>query len=150
MRTDKYKSSLLGDDVARALVSVIALLPQQQDESMSAQVRRNDMSYYLSREVKEDQLADNQHDRYAAAVSHTCCALANFATNSMSSHKHRAFFAVTDSFCDLDESQTTLISQPHFLRYLCNVPAVFCSYTEIHRHVARCLANLALYGQSCL
>jgi hypothetical protein len=38
------------------------------------------------------------------------------------------------------------MSQPHILQYICNVPATFPTHTEIHRHVARCLANLALYG----
>lgn len=40
------------------------------------------------------------------------------------------------------------MSQPHFLKYICNVPQVFPTHTEIHRHVARLLANLALYGKT--
>jgi hypothetical protein len=39
------------------------------------------------------------------------------------------------------------MSQPHLLLYICNVPAIFPSHAEIHKHVARCLANLALYGK---
>lgn len=43
------------------------------------------------------------------------------------------------------------MAQPRFLQYLCNVPAIFSEHAEIHRHVARCLANLALYGKhSCV
>lgn len=38
------------------------------------------------------------------------------------------------------------MSHPNLLQYLCNVPAVYLRHIEIHRHVARCLANLALYG----
>jgi hypothetical protein len=39
------------------------------------------------------------------------------------------------------------MSQPHLLEYICNVCHVFPQHIEIHRHVARCLANLALYGE---
>lgn len=46
----------------------------------------------------------------------------------------------------LDESQINLMAQPHLLKYICNVPMTFPTHAEIHRHVARCLANLALYG----
>lgn len=47
---------------------------------------------------------------------------------------------------DLEESQTKLMSQPRLLKYICNVPSTFPEHAEVHRHVARCLANFALYG----
>lgn len=40
------------------------------------------------------------------------------------------------------------MSQPRLLKYICNVPTVFPKHDEIHRHVARFLANLALYGMT--
>ena len=46
----------------------------------------------------------------------------------------------------LEESQTKLMSQPRLLKYICNVPSTFPEHAEVHRHVARCLANFALYG----
>jgi hypothetical protein len=55
---DKYKPILLEGDGARALVSIIALLPQTDDGSN----RLKTLCYYLAR--------DN-----AAAVSHVCCAM---------------------------------------------------------------------------
>ncbi|KAI8149812.1 armadillo-type protein [Fennellomyces sp. T-0311] len=125
LRNDKYKSALLGGDVARALVSIIALLPQTDDDDDDRQQRKDDLAYYLSRnDVDEEQY----NPVNPSAVSHACCALANFATNH--------------------ESQSTLISQPHLLKYICNVPATLPGHTEVHRHVARCLANFALYGEN--
>lgn len=50
----------------------------------------------------------------------------------------------------IDESQVNLMSQPRLLKYICNVPGIFPEHAEIHRHVARCLANLALYGKYLL
>lgn len=38
------------------------------------------------------------------------------------------------------------MSQPRLLKYICNVPSTFPEHAEVHRHVARCLANFALYG----
>lgn len=51
-------------------------------------------------------------------------------------------------FCLVDESQVILMTQPRLLQYICNVPSLFSSHLEIHRHVARCLANLALYDEN--
>ncbi|KAI8369834.1 armadillo-type protein [Choanephora cucurbitarum] len=107
LRNDKYKPILLNGDGAKALVSVLADLPQQ------------------------DNLGDRNVEHQgsnSAAISHACCALANFATNN--------------------ESQVNLMSQAHLLKYICNVPTVFATHPEIHRHVARCLANLALYEEN--
>lgn len=56
---------------------------------------------------------------------------------------------LNDDKC-IDESQINLMAQPHLLEYICNVCHVFPQYVEIHRHVARCLANLALYGELLL
>ncbi|KAF7729674.1 hypothetical protein EC973_004047 [Apophysomyces ossiformis] len=138
LRNDKYKSSLLSGDGARALVSIIACLPQA-DDGGDEEKRRSDLDYYLS--SKENDVKSEEHTARlsqigtqsetslnAAAVSHTCCALANFATNM--------------------ESQLQLMSQPRLLKYICNIPAAFPTHTEIHRHVARCLANFALYEEN--
>ncbi|KAI9246492.1 hypothetical protein BDA99DRAFT_527036 [Phascolomyces articulosus] len=126
LRNDKYKPALLGGDVARALVSIIALLPQYHEvQEKDKKQRKQDLSYFLSRnDVDEDQY----NPMNPSAVSHACCALANFATNN--------------------ESQSNLISQPHLLKYICNVPAALPSHNEVQRHVARCLANFALYGEN--
>ncbi|KAI8386957.1 armadillo-type protein [Blakeslea trispora] len=105
LRNDKYKPILLNGDGAKALVSVLASLPQQNHD-----------------------LHKNAEQVNSAAISHACCALANFATNN--------------------ESQINLMSQAYLLKYICNVSIVFPTHTEIHRHVARCLANLALYEEN--
>lgn len=47
------------------------------------------------------------------------------------------------------ESQQKLMTQPHLLQNLCATAALYSSNTEIHRHIARCFANFALYGE-CL
>lgn len=62
---DSYKPILLADEGSRALVSIIALLPQ-----------------YDSDQDDDDGLTDQINLNNAPAVSHACCALANFATNS--------------------------------------------------------------------
>ncbi|CDS06801.1 hypothetical protein LRAMOSA09326 [Lichtheimia ramosa] len=124
LRNDKYKPALLAGDVARALVSVIALLPQQDDTKQ----RKEDLSYYLSRSVDGKDDMKEYISMNPSAVSHICCALANFATNQ--------------------ESQSKLMSQPRLLKYICNVPSTFPEHAEVHRHVARCLANFALYEEN--
>ncbi|SAM07474.1 hypothetical protein [Absidia glauca] len=139
LRNDKYKPILLGGDKVRALLSVLVLLPQS-DSSLddSTDLRKSDIAYYLSlsNQEKEEEsgavssvsVDESDHAPYTAAVSHICCALANFATNH--------------------ESQVILMTQPRLLQYICNVPSLFSSHLEIHRHVARCLANLALYDEN--
>ncbi|KAI7883891.1 FYVE-domain-containing protein [Lichtheimia hyalospora FSU 10163] len=124
LRNDKYKPALLAGDVARALVSVIALLPQQDNSKQ----RKQDLSYYLSRSMDGKDDMQKYTPMNPSAVSHICCALANFATNQ--------------------ESQTKLMSQPRLLKYICNVPSTFPEHAEVHRHVARCLANFALYEEN--
>ncbi|KAI8882055.1 hypothetical protein K501DRAFT_334324 [Backusella circina FSU 941] len=121
LRNDKYKAILLEGDGSRALVSIIALLPQTDDSN-----RLKTLSYYLARSVTDISTVEKTNN--AVAVSHVCCAMANFATNN--------------------ESQLSLMSQPHLLQYICNVPAVFTTHIEIHKHVARCLANLSLYKEN--
>lgn len=136
LRNDKYKPNLLGGEGSRALVSILALLPQKDyDEKKDKTSRLQDLSYYLSKDIQQiedvERLSNKkaeEHQLNSAAVSHTCCALANFATNN--------------------ESQLNLMSQPHILKYICNVPVTFPTHAEIHRHVARCLANLSLYEEN--
>ncbi|CAG8493300.1 2198_t:CDS:10 [Cetraspora pellucida] len=95
LRNDKYKSILIKDGRAELLTSVISLEDEQS-------------------------LKDNQ-----VAISHTCCAMANLATNA--------------------ESQQLLIHQPLLLTNLCRMVGYFLTDREIQRHVARLLANFALY-----
>ncbi|KAL1930085.1 hypothetical protein VTP01DRAFT_1239 [Rhizomucor pusillus] len=125
LRNDKYKAALLEGEVARALVSIIVVLPQADGENDDDQDQhRQDLCFYLSCNVDDT----TSRESNPAAVSHACCALANFATNS--------------------ESQAVLTSLPRMLKYICNVPAAFSDHSEIHRHIARCIANLALYGDN--
>ncbi|GAA5798508.1 hypothetical protein HPULCUR_003912 [Helicostylum pulchrum] len=129
LRNEKYKPNLLYGDGSRALVSILVVLPLA--DNSDKQMRTKDLYYYLSRQVESDEEFTAQGDDQtlnAAAVSHACCALANFATNN--------------------ESQVNLMSQPRLLKYICNVPTVFPKHDEIHRHVARFLANLALYEEN--
>ncbi|KAI8393568.1 armadillo-type protein [Radiomyces spectabilis] len=134
LRNDKYKSSLLEGDGARALMSIIALLPQMEGRE-SPKERMETLSIYMSKKMDSldgierpsNATGENVTEQsiHTATVSHACCALANFATNNV--------------------SQKKLMDLPLFLEYLCNVPAIFPSNVEIHRHVARCLANLAAH-----
>ncbi|KAG0006839.1 hypothetical protein BGZ80_005122, partial [Entomortierella chlamydospora] len=66
----------------------------------------------------------------AEAVSHACCALANLATNT--------------------ESQEILMSHMDLLSATCSVVGLFPYQRDIERHVARLIANLALYDQNKL
>ncbi|KAG0027631.1 hypothetical protein BGZ81_005437 [Podila clonocystis] len=67
---------------------------------------------------------------YSEAVSHACCALANLATNT--------------------ESQEILMSQLDLVITTCSVVGIFPHQREVERHVARLIANLALYDQNKL
>ncbi|KAG0076462.1 hypothetical protein BGZ92_002395, partial [Podila epicladia] len=67
---------------------------------------------------------------YSEAVSHACCALANLATNT--------------------ESQEILMSQLDLVNTTCSVVGIFPHQHEVERHVARLIANLALYDQNKL
>ncbi|KAL7316618.1 hypothetical protein PS15m_005696 [Mucor circinelloides] len=140
LRNDKYKPALLFGDGSKALVSILVVLPQEIQGSINKKTRMADLAYYLSKDTADVEKYDGDggkggHDGEAqvkslnsAAVSHACCALANFATNN--------------------ESQINLMSQPHLLEYICNVCHVVPQHVEIHRHLARCLANLALYEEN--
>ncbi|CAO3655029.1 unnamed protein product [Mucor fragilis] len=140
LRNDKYKPALLHGEGSKALVSILAALPQNIQGSINKKARMNDLEYYLAKETADADKCDGDEGKggqsgkaqvqsvNSAAVSHACCALANFATNN--------------------ESQINLMSQPHLLEYVCNVCHVFPQHVEIHRHVARCLANLALYEEN--
>ncbi|KAF9121678.1 hypothetical protein BGW39_010346 [Mortierella sp. 14UC] len=72
----------------------------------------------------------NANAALSEAVSHACCALANLATNT--------------------ESQEILMSQMDLLHTTCAVVGLFPQQREIERHVARLIANLALYDQNKL
>lgn len=80
---DKYKPNLLGGEGSRALVSILALLPQKDyDEKVDKTTRLQDLSYYLSKDIQhvEDverasSKSTEEHSLNSAAVSHTCCAL---------------------------------------------------------------------------
>ncbi|KAI8975163.1 hypothetical protein BDF20DRAFT_914129 [Mycotypha africana] len=140
LKNDKYKPMLLAEERAKALVFIIAMLPMKLDDVESKEWKKKDLSYYsghsyngevksvaekLDHQQKASPQPSTRQHLNSAPVSHVCCALANFATNN--------------------ESQEILMSQPHVLAYLCNVFHVFPNQPEIHKHVARCLANLALY-----
>ncbi|KAG0053938.1 hypothetical protein BGZ83_000164 [Gryganskiella cystojenkinii] len=64
------------------------------------------------------------------AISHACCALANLATNT--------------------ESQEILMAHLDLLNAACSVVGLFSHQREVERHVARLIANLALYEQNKL
>jgi hypothetical protein len=68
---DKYKAILLEGDGARALVSIIALLPQTDDGSN----RLKSLCYYLARDITEDEIPAIEKADNAPAVSHVCCAM---------------------------------------------------------------------------
>lgn len=53
LRNDKRKSTLLSENVARALVSIIALLPQHQDQH--PEQRQYDLNHYLTKHVDGEQ-----------------------------------------------------------------------------------------------
>ncbi|CAG8505266.1 16022_t:CDS:10 [Acaulospora colombiana] len=61
-------------------------------------------------------------------ISHACCAMANLATNV--------------------ESQQFLIRQSNLLSNLCRMVKYFIKDREVQRHIARLLANFALYDEN--
>lgn len=130
--------------MARALVSIIALLPQHQDQH--PEQRQYDLNHYLTKHVDGEQATQPYLPPNPSTISHACCALANFATNReyISTYYRHSMTSISFS---LEDSQIKLIAQPRLLRYLCNVPATIPGHVEIYRHITRCLANLALYGE---
>lgn len=80
---DKYKPNLLNGDDSRALVSILVILPLKDNNDKEARIR--DLSYYLSKQIQtEEEVTAQWGDQTlnSATISHACCALANFATNS--------------------------------------------------------------------
>lgn len=73
----------MGGEGSRALVSILALLPQKDyDEKKDKTTRLQDLSYYLSKDIQQiedvERLSNKkaeEHQLNSAAVSHTCCAL---------------------------------------------------------------------------
>ncbi|KAI7870796.1 hypothetical protein BDF14DRAFT_1769854 [Spinellus fusiger] len=120
LRNDKYKPYLLINGGADSLVSILVLLPLEEDHEQPSSKR--------TESDDGSNITETRKMPCVAAVSHVCCALANFATNN--------------------ESQIQLMKQPKILQYICNVPTVFPTHVEIHRHIARCLANFALYEEN--
>ncbi|CAG8492184.1 17089_t:CDS:10 [Acaulospora morrowiae] len=98
LRNDKYKSILIKNGRAEMLASVVDV----EDEASA----------------KADQVT----------ISHSCCAMANLATNA--------------------ESQQFLIRQPNLLSNLCKMVKYFITDREVQRHIARLLANFALYDEN--
>ncbi|OAD75000.1 hypothetical protein PHYBLDRAFT_78888 [Phycomyces blakesleeanus NRRL 1555(-)] len=135
--TDKLACLLRSphDDVQRYMAKSVAYLSLRNDKykiSLLGNGGADALVSIIARLPSEDSLEVEPKEETAgnilpshSTVSHVCCALANFATNQ--------------------ESQVKLMQQPNILKYICNVPTAFQANVEIHRHVARCLANFSLY-----
>lgn len=70
---DKYKSSLLGGEGSRALISIIARLPL---DDLDKKTKSEDLLYYLATDAPDN--ADHPTTESSvdvAAISHACCAL---------------------------------------------------------------------------
>ncbi|CEP16396.1 hypothetical protein [Parasitella parasitica] len=121
LRNDKYKPALLRGDGAKSLASILVVLPQKINSSINTKTRAADLAYYLSRDIADLENFDDDRRKEQegkseiqplnpAAVSHACCALANFATNN--------------------EAQMNLMSQPHLLEYISRCLANLALYEE--------------------
>jgi hypothetical protein len=101
----------------------------------------------VSEETNSDQTANLE----TSMVTNVCCAIANFATNGKNNKKNWLQMMLRRSITTCGfltgESQQKLMTQPHLLQNLCATAALYSSNTEIHRHIARCFANFALYGK---
>ncbi|KAF9979513.1 hypothetical protein BGZ75_009614 [Mortierella antarctica] len=86
--------------------------------------------YSNNPDVVNENHSRSNSNALSEAVSHACCALANLATNT--------------------ESQEILMSHLDLLNATCSVVGLFPHQREIERHVARLIANLALYDQNKL
>lgn len=106
LRNDRFKPNLVRGSGAAALLSVIW---------SGAGASPDDDTRFAGKALSE-------------AVSHSCCALANLATNT--------------------ESQEILMTHLDLLNAACSVVGRFPHQQEIERHVARLIANLALYGKT--
>ncbi|CAG8691237.1 16768_t:CDS:2, partial [Gigaspora rosea] len=112
-------------EVRKYAAKSIAYLSLRNDKYKSILIKDGRAELLTSLISLEDEqlLKDNQ-----VAISHACCAMANLATNA--------------------ESQQLLIHQPLLLSNLCRMVGYFLTDREIQRHVARLLANFALYEEN--
>ncbi|RIA93187.1 armadillo-type protein [Glomus cerebriforme] len=112
-------------EVRKYAAKSIAYLSLRNDKYKSALIKNGRVELLTSViELVDENLAKANQ----VTISHACCAMANLATNA--------------------ESQQLLISQPSLLSNLCQVVSYFISDKEIQRHVARLLANFALYEEN--
>ncbi|CAB4380285.1 ARM repeat-containing protein [Rhizophagus irregularis] len=112
-------------EVRKYAAKSIAYLSLRNDKYKSALIKDGRVKVLTSViELVDENLAKANQ----VTISHACCAMANLATNA--------------------ESQQLLISQPSLLSNLCQVVSYFISDKEIQRHVARLLANFALYEEN--
>ncbi|KAH8555144.1 armadillo-type protein [Umbelopsis sp. PMI_123] len=137
-------TSLLGSNnslVTKYIAKAIAYLSLRNDKYKSQLLQGNgarilvqklkvtsmdqDTNNVADKASSDETNSDQTTDLQTSMVANLCCAIANFATNG--------------------ESQQKLMTQPHLLQNLCATAALYSSNTEIHRHIARCFANFALY-----
>ncbi|KAF9970720.1 hypothetical protein BGZ73_006512 [Actinomortierella ambigua] len=142
LRNDKHKTNLVRGAGVAALLMVIRLAREQH----FIEAAEHDDGYQLTsatategvsrRSSSSPSIGSGNNSNMGGprlpseAVSHACCTLANLATNI--------------------ESQEVLMSHPDLIDATCGVVGLYPSQTEVERHVARLLANLALYDQNKL
>ncbi|KAI1316528.1 hypothetical protein EDD11_009867 [Mortierella claussenii] len=119
-------------DVVKYASKTMAYLSLRNDRYKPDIVKGNGAAALLAviRAASGDSQAYSNETVMAEAASHACCALANLATNT--------------------ESQEILMSHMNLLVVTCAVVGLFPHQQEIERHVARLIANLALYDQNKL
>ncbi|KAG0375593.1 hypothetical protein BGX24_008883 [Mortierella sp. AD032] len=122
LRNDRFKPDIVKGSGATALLTVI------RSATLGGASGSNGVFVGLCQ--GEGNTNTNASAALSEAVSHACCALANLATNT--------------------ESQEILMSQMDLLHTTCAVVGLFPQQREIERHVARLIANLALYEQNKL
>ncbi|KAF9578712.1 hypothetical protein BGW38_005368, partial [Lunasporangiospora selenospora] len=122
LRNDRYKPDIVKGAGAAALLAVI-----QSATTLRIPGLREDNATSTGAELPQHTIDPMV---LSEAVSHACCALANLATNT--------------------ESQEILMSHMDLVSAICSVVGRFPHQRDIERHVARLLANLALYDQNKL
>ncbi|KAK3832865.1 MAG: hypothetical protein J3R72DRAFT_234235 [Linnemannia gamsii] len=122
LRNDRFKPDIVKGSGATALLTVI--------RSATLGGASGGSGVFVGLCQGEGNINTNATAALSEAVSHACCALANLATNT--------------------ESQEILMSQMDLLHTTCAVVGLFPQQREIERHVARLIANLALYEQNKL
>ncbi|KAG0341561.1 hypothetical protein BG004_005987 [Podila humilis] len=129
LRNDKHKPDIVKGTTggAGALLSVLRMATA--GVTSSSRGEENCFSHFEPGQ-SDSQSSPFASQTYSEAVSHACCALANLATNT--------------------ESQEILMSQLDLINTTCAVVNLFPHQREIERHVARLIANLALYEQNKL